>query len=91
MRKSLKTGILLSTVFAIFLMASPAFAFSVGDIQIKSKFGEIFDVSFEIPLDHDGAYEIVLGDLSDYQKPGLIRPSLVNSLTLGKLTVASGV
>ena len=91
MRKSLKTGILLSTVFAIFLMASPAFAFSVGDIQIKSKFGEIFDASFEVNLDHEGVYEVVLGDLSDYQKLGLIRPSLVNSLTLEKPAVASGV
>jgi hypothetical protein len=72
-------------------MAPPSFTFSVGDMKIKSKFGEIFDDSFEISLDHDGAYEVVLGDLSDYQKLGLIRPSLVNSLTLGKPTVASGV
>ena len=80
------------TVLVVFLMAPPpSFAFSVGDIKIKSKLGETFDASFEISLDHDGAYEVVLGDLSDYQKLGLIRPSLVNSLTLGKPTVASGV
>ncbi len=91
MRENLKTGILVSTVLAIFLMASPAFAFSVGDMQIKSKFGEIFDASFEIFMDHESAYEVVLGDLSDYQKPGLMRPSLVNSLTLEKPAVASGV
>jgi hypothetical protein len=91
MRINLKTGILFSTVFAIFLMSSPAFAFSVGDIQIKSKFGEVFDASFEISLDHDGAYEVVLGDLSDYQKLGLIRPSLVDSLTLEKPAVVRGV
>jgi hypothetical protein len=91
MRTSLKAGILISTVIAIFLMASPAFAFSVGDIQIKSKFGEIFDASFEINLDHEGAYEVVLGDLSDYKKLGLIRPSLVNSLTLKKPAAASGI
>ena len=53
--------------------------------------GEVFDASFEISLNHDGAYEVVLGDLSDYQKLGLIRPSLVNSLTMGKPTVASGL
>jgi hypothetical protein len=91
MRKNLKTGILISTVLAIFLMASSAFAFSVGDIQIKSKFGEIFDASFEITLDHEGAYEVVLGDSSDYKKLGLVRPSLVNFLTLEKPAVASGV
>ena len=91
MRKVLKTEIWVLTVLVVFLMAPPSFAFSVGDIKIKSKFGEIFDASFEIPLDHDGAYEVVLGDLSDYQKLGLIRPSLVNSLTMGKPTVASGV
>ena len=91
MRKFLKTEVCVLTVLVVFLMAPPSFAFSVGDIEIKSKFGEIFDASFEIPLDHDGAYEVVLGDLSDYQKLGLIRPSLVNSLTMGKPTVASGV
>ena len=79
------------TVLVVFLMAPHSFAFSVGDMKIKSKLGEIFDASFEISLDHDGAYEVVLGDLSDYQKLGLIRPSLVNSLTMGKPTVASGV
>jgi hypothetical protein len=91
MRKNLKTGILISTVLAIFMMAPPAFAFSVGEIQIKSKFGEIFDASFEIYLDHEGAYEVVLGDLSDYKKLGLVRPPLVNLLTLEKPAVASGV
>ena len=87
----MKAGILISTVIAIFLMASPAFAFSVGDIQIKSKFGEIFDASFEINLDHEGAYEVVLGDVNDYKKLGLVRPSLVNSLILEKPTVTTGL
>ena len=91
MRKVLKTEIWVLTVLVVFLMASPSFAFSVGDIKIKSKLGEIFDVSFEISLNYDGAYEVVLGDLSDYQKLGLIRPSLLNSLTMGKPTVSSGV
>ncbi len=91
MRKNLKIEILISTVLAIFLMASPVFPFSVGDIQIKSKFGEIFDASFEITLDYEGAYEVVLGDLSDYKRLGLVRPSLVNLLTLKKPVVASGV
>ena len=91
MRKVLKTDIWVFTVLVVFLMAPPSFAFSVGDIKIKSKFGEIFDASFKISLDHDGAYEVVLGDLSDYQKLGLIRPSVLNSLTLGKPNVGSGV
>ena len=91
MRKVLKTEIWVLTVLVVFLMAPPSFAFSVGDIEIKSKFGEIFDASFKISLDHDGAYEVVLGDLSDYQKLGLIRPSVLNSLTLGKPNVGSGV
>ena len=68
MRKVLKTEIWVLTVLVVFLMVPPSFAFSVGDIKIKSKFGEIFDASFEISLDHVGAYEVVLGDLSDYQK-----------------------
>ena len=90
MRKNLKTGILISTVLAIFL-ASHVFAFSVGDMQIKSKFGEVFDASFEVNLDHEGAYEVVLGDVSDYKKLGLARPSLVNSLTLEKPTFTTGL
>lgn len=57
-------------------------------LSAKSKFGEIFDAS----LDHKGAYEVVLGDLSDYKKLGLVRgSSLVNFLTLEKPAVASGV
>jgi hypothetical protein len=91
MREKLKTGIFISTVLVISLMASSAFAFSVGDIQIKSKFGEIFDASFEITLDHEGAYEVVLGGSSDYKRLGLVRPSLVNLLTLEKPAVSSGV
>ena len=90
MRKNLKTGILISTVLAIFL-DSPVFAFSAKNVQIKSKFGEVFDASFEVNLDHEGAYEVVLGDVSDYKKLGLVRPSLVNSLILEKPTVTTGL
>jgi hypothetical protein len=90
MRKNLKTGILISNVLAIFL-ASHVFAFSAGDIQIKSKFGEVFDASFDVNLDHEGAYEVVLGDVSDYKKLGLVRLSLVNSLILEKPTVTTGL
>ena len=90
MRKSLKTGILISTVLAIFL-ASSAFAFSTGNVQIKSKFGEVFDASFEVNLDHEDAYEVILGDVSDYKKLGLVRPSLLNSLILEKPTVTTGL
>ena len=88
MRKNLKTGILISTVLAISL-ASSVFAFSTGNVQIKSKFGEVFDASFEVNLDHEGAYEVVLGDVSDYKKLGLVRPSLLNSLILEKPTVTT--
>ena len=90
MRKNLKTGILISTVLAISL-ASTVFAFSTGNVQIKSKFGEVFDASFEVNLDHEGAYEVVLGDVSDYKKLGLVRPSLLNSLILEKPTVTTGL
>ena len=36
-------------------MESEVFAFSIGDLQIKSQFGEKFNASFEIDLDFDGA------------------------------------
>ena len=90
MRKNLKTGILISTVLAISLVSS-AFAFSTGNVQIKSKFGEVFDASFEVNLDHEGAYEVVLGDVSDYKKLGLVRPSLLDSLILEKPTTTPGL
>lgn len=83
-------GILISTVLAIFLSSS-AFAFSTGNVQIKSKFGEVFDASFEVNLDHEDAYEVILGDVSDYKKLGLVRPSLLNSLILEKPTVITGL
>jgi hypothetical protein len=90
MRKNLKTGILISTVLAISLVSS-AFAFSTGNVQIKSKFGEVFDASFEVNLDHEDAYEVVLGDVSDYKKLGLVRPSLLDSLILEKPTTTPGL
>jgi len=90
-RKNLKTEFLMSAFLAAFLIASPAFAFSVGDIEIKSKFGEAFDASFEIYLDHEGTYEVILGDVSDYKKLGLVRPSLMNFLVLQKPVIADGI
>lgn len=91
MREISKTGIRVSTVLLVLLMVAPAFAFSVGDLKIKSKFGEIFDASFAVYLDHEGDYDVVLGEVSDYKKLGLMRPSIVNLLTLEKPAVAGGV
>ena len=77
--------------FSCFSNGSPLVCLLCYLYKNKMQAGEVFDASFEISLNHDGAYEVVLGDLSDYQKLELIRPSLVNSLTMGKPTVASGL
>lgn len=71
-------------VLGVFLTASPASAFFLGNIEVKSKFGESFEATFEIHLDNKEGYEVALADAETYQKLGLVRPSLVNSLALEK-------
>ena len=39
------------------IMASEVYAFSIGELHVKSKFGEKFDASFNIELDFDGPSE----------------------------------
>ncbi|MBT5469560.1 MAG: hypothetical protein HOK41_03055, partial [Nitrospina sp.] len=73
------------------LIANPVAAFFIGDIDIKSNFGETFNASFEVHLDSDAPYEVVIGDANDYNKLGLKRPSLVDSLELEKPIATGGV
>lgn len=85
-----KAKFLVSVVLGVFLTASPAVAFFVGNLEIKSKFGENFEASFEIHLDNNEGYEVALGDVSDYEKLGITRPPLVDSLALEKPIDATG-
>lgn len=89
-RKKIKIQILIGLILGAFLVATPALAFFVGDIEIKSKFGEIFEATFAVHLDTNKDYEVVLGDVDDYKKLGLTRPSIVNSLKLEKPVEATG-
>jgi len=89
-REKLKAKFLLIVVLGVFLTTSPAVAFFVGNLEIKSKFGENFEASFEIHLDNNGGYEVALGDAADYEKLGLTRQPLMNSLALEKPITAAG-
>ena len=82
MKEKFKIKLLVSVVLGLFFKASPAIAFFVGNLEVKSKFGGEFEASFEIHLDNDDGYEVALGKLDDYKKLGLSRPPLVNSLIL---------
>jgi hypothetical protein len=75
-----KYGVLLIGLF--WVMASEVYAFSIGELHFKSKFGEKFDASFEIKLDFDGPVEVGLGDSDDYTKLGLERQGIIDGLIL---------
>ena len=84
MKEKFKTKLLASVFLGTFFASSPAVAFFLGNLEVKSKFGEKFEASFEIHLDNDEGYEVALGKASDYKKLGLSRPTLINSLLLEK-------
>ena len=88
-KEKFKTKLLSSVVLGLFFTASPAIAFFVGNLEVKSKFGGKFEASFEIHLDNDEGYEVALGKVDDYKKLGLSRPPLVNSLKLEKPAVTT--
>lgn len=66
-------------------MASEGFAFSIGELDVRSQFGEKFDGSFEIELDFDGPLEVGLGNVDDYTKVGLERQDIIDELILGSV------
>lgn len=72
-------------------MASEVCAFSIGELHVKSKFGEKFDASFEIELDFDGPVGVGLGDSDDYIKLGLERQDIIDGLILDPAQPASAL
>jgi hypothetical protein len=76
----LKYGTLLIGMF--WIMASEVYAFSIGELHVKSKVGEKFDASFEIELDFDGLLEVRLGDSDDYTKLGIEKQDIIDELIL---------
>ena len=66
-------------------------AFSIGKIQVQSKFGEKFNASFEINLDFDGPVEVGLGNVSDYNKLGLDRQDIVDTLVIDLVPTDGGL
>ena len=66
-------------------------AFSIGKIQVQSKFGEKFNASFEINLDFDGPVEVGLGNVSDYNKLGLDRQDIIDALVVDPVPTDGGL
>jgi hypothetical protein len=82
-----KYSVLLIGMF--WVMASEVYAFSIGELHVKSKFGEKFDASFEIELDFDGPVEVGLGGSDDYTKLGLEKQGIIDGLILSSDQPAS--
>lgn len=82
-------GVLLTIM--LWIVVSEAFAFSIGEFQVKSKFGEKFNASLEINLDSDEPVEVGLGDEGDYIKLGLERQEIISALILGPVQPGSGL
>ena len=75
-----KFGIVLLSMLCI--LVSEGFAFSIGELDVRSQFGEKFDGTFEIDLDFDGPLEVGLGSVDDYSKIGLERQDIIDELIL---------
>jgi hypothetical protein len=71
------------------VMASEVYAFSIRELQVKSKFGEKFDASFKVELNFDGPVEVGLGDRDDYTKLGLEKQDVIDGLILSSAGPAS--
>jgi len=66
-------------------------AFSIGKIQVQSKFGEKFNATFEVNLDFDGPVEVGLGNVSDYNKLGLNRQDIIDALVIDLVPTGEGL
>jgi len=75
-----KFGIVLLSM--LWILVSEGFAFSIGELDVRSQFGEKFDGTFEIDLDFDGPLEVGLGSVDDYSKIGLERQDIIDELIL---------
>lgn len=88
MKLFVKFGVLL--IGMLWVMAHDAYAFSIGEFHIKSKFGEKIDASFEINLDFDGPVEVGLGNSDDYARLGLERQDIIDALILNPVQPTTG-
>ena len=86
-----KHVLLLIGILWVIAGAPEVFAFSIGEIQVQSKFGEKFNASFEINLDFDGPVEVGLGDVIDYNKLGLDRQDIIDALVADPVSPGGGL
>lgn len=71
--------------------ASEVFAFSIGEFQVNSKFGQKFNASFEIELDFEGPVEVGIGKEVDYKRLGLERQDIIDVLSVGSAQPEKGL
>ena len=86
-----KHVLLLIGILWVIAGAPEVFAFSIGEIQVQSKFGEKFNASVEINLDFDGPVEVGLGDVIDYNKLGLDRQDIIDALVADPVPPGGGL
>jgi cell division septation protein DedD len=86
-----KYGVLLIGILWVIAGVPEVIAFSIGKIQVQSKFGEKFNASFEINLDFDGPVEVGLGNVSDYNKLGLDRQDIIDALVIDLVPTDGGL
>ena len=86
-----KHRVLLAGVFWILVGTCDVSAFSIDALQVKSKFGEKFDASFDIHLDTEGPAKVVLGDADDYRKLGVDRQDITNALLINPAVASGGL
>lgn len=67
-------------MFALGWEAPNGWAFSFGDIDIQSKYGERFKAELDIILEHEGSLQVQIGDVNDYRRLELDRPRIVDNL-----------
>jgi cell division septation protein DedD len=86
-----KYGVLLIGILWVIAGVPEVIAFSIGKIQVQSKFGEKFNASFEINLDFVGPVEVGLGNVSDYNKLGLDRQDIIDALVIDLVPTDGGL
>ena len=66
------------------------FAFSFGDIDIQSKYGEKFQAELEVVLEDEGNLQVRVGDEKDYRRLELDRPRIVDDLIVEQFSGTDG-
>ncbi len=65
-------------------------AFSFGDIDIQSNFGERFNAELDLILEGEGKVDVQIGSEEDYRRLELNRPRIIDNLVIEKTVQLQG-